>query len=98
MESYENLWNTVKVFKGQEASLETNKVFYKAAGRVLRVVPGFEDPCLVFRESLVIHANLYKIMKNYENPKIYENLYKSVKYDESPQRTRSQPGIEHKVL
>ena len=41
---YENLCNAMKVFRGQEASLESSKVYIGAAGRILRVVPSPKDP------------------------------------------------------
>ena len=66
----------MKVPEGQEASLESSKVFYRGSRLALTVL-GTHAP-----KSM-------KIMK-IPKTKIYD--------DESPQRTKSQPGTEQRSL
>ena len=59
---YENLWNTMKVFRGQEANLESTKGFYRGNKSNFTVL---NHPC---SEIYKIYANPRKSMKIYENP------------------------------
>ena len=73
----------MKVLRWQEASLESSKGFYKGRTTYLK---SLRHP---YPE---IPENLTKSMK------IYVNLWKSIENNESPQMTRSQPGIEQRFL
>ena len=76
----------MKVLRGQETNLESSKVFYRGSRSTHTV---FRHPC---PEIMRISENLCKSLT------IYENQCKFMKYDESHQRTRSQPGIEQRFL
>ena len=95
MNIYENPWNTMKVVRGQEASVESSKGFYKGSGSYLKALNTHA------LKSVENHKDLWKYL---QSMKIDEKLWKAmkiiktIKYDDYPQRTRSQPVIEQRFL
>ena len=92
MQIHEILRNPMKVLRWREASLESSKGFNRGS-------------CWPLRPSSFISRNPWKSMEINNNQlyvwksmKIDTILCKSKKYDESPQMTRSQPGIEQRFF
>ena len=79
----------MEVFRGQEASLESSKDFYRGNK------PSLTDVSTHAPKSMRIYTNFEKYMEVNE---MHENPRKSEKYDGTCQRTRSQPGIEQSFL
>ena len=77
--------NTMEVFRGPEANLESSK--------------GFDMGSRSFHTDVTpMLQNPGKSMKMHEDRETHENRWKSKKYDGSSQRTRTQPGIEQRCL
>ena len=70
MQIYEHVINTMKVFRGQEASLESSRVFYKGSKSNLAIGKIMTPDA---QKSIEIFENVWKPMR------INENLWKSVK-------------------
>ena len=71
---YENLWNTMKVLRGHEASLESSKGFYKGS---MSIHTDYHLCSQIYEnlwKSKVIYGNPWKAMKI---AKIYEKKRKS---------------------
>ena len=90
-----SVWNTMKVFRGQEANLEPSKGFYR--GNSLPLEAGARL-CQVFKNQCPKPRKWKIIIKIHGSRKIDAKQWKSMNIYESHQRTRSRFLWGHEVV